>query len=202
MATNTIFIYGASGHGKVVADIIHACGFTLGGWIDDDPSKGYLSWETFCTLNSNAKVALGIGSNRIRSHIAHKIRSAGHALPILIHPSAVVSPSAIFQEGTVVMPLCIINADATIGAGTIINSGSIIEHDCRIGNYAHLSAHSSLAGNVTIGDYTHIGISASVIQRVSIGQESIIGAGATVISNLPDCITAVGIPAKIIKGIP
>lgn len=199
--TKTIFIYGASGHGKVIADIIHASGFTVGGWIDDDPSKNCLSWDHFCTLHQHAQIALGIGSNTLRSTIAKKIKTAGHTLPVLIHPTAVVSPSASLKGGSVVMPLCVINSEAKIGEGTIINSGSIIEHNCSIGNYVHISPNSSLAGNVTIGDYTHIGIASTIIQGLTIGKESVIGAGSTVISNLPDRITAVGIPAKIIKGI-
>lgn len=200
MAANKIFIYGASGHGKVIADIIQASGFSVGGWIDDDTEKGCFSWDDFCTLHTQANIALGIGSNNLRSIIAEKIKQAGHNLPILIHPTAVISPLALLKEGSVVMPLCVINADTTIGTGTIINSGSVVEHDCCIGNYVHISPNSSLAGNVTIGDYTHIGIGASIIQGITIGEESIIGAGSTIISNLPDHITAVGTPAKIIKG--
>ena len=200
MAANSIFIYGASGHGKVIADIIQASGFTVGGWIDDDATKSFLSWEDFCALHAQASIALGIGSNELRYAIAKKIKQAGHSLPVLIHPTAVVSPSASLQEGSVVMPLCVINAETKIAAGTIINSGSIIEHDCSIGEYVHISPNSSIAGNVKIGNFTHIGIGTSVIQGITIGEQSIIGAGATVISNLPDHITAVGTPAKIIKG--
>jgi UDP-N-acetylbacillosamine N-acetyltransferase len=201
VAANSIFIYGASGHGKVIADIIQASGFTVAGWIDDDTTKNCLSWEEFCTLHSNAHIALGIGSNILRFTIAEKIKQARHNLPVLIHPTAVISPSAQLQEGTVVMPLCVINADTKIAAGTIINSGSVIEHDCSIGKYVHISPNSSLAGNVTIGNYTHIGIGSSIIQGIIIGEKSMVGAGATVITNLPNYVTAVGVPAKIIKGL-
>lgn len=202
MAANNIYIYGASGHGKVIADIIQASGYTLGGWIDDDKTKNCLSWEDFCALHVQASIALGIGSNYIRSTVAKKVKLAGHNLPILIHPTAVVSPSVLLKEGSVVMPLCVINADTQIGAGVIINSGSVIEHDCLIGEYVHISPSSAIAGNVKIGEFTHIGIGASVIQGITIGEKSIIGAGTTVISNLPNHITAVGTPAKIIKGMP
>ncbi|MDP3301467.1 MAG: acetyltransferase [Sulfuricurvum sp.] len=201
MAENNIYIYGASGHGKVIADIIQASGFTLCGWIDDDKTKNCLSWDDFCALQTQANIALGIGSNHIRAAIAKKIKLAGYKLPVLIHPSAIVSPSAILKEATVVMPLCVINADTKIATGAIVNSGSIIEHDCYIGEYVHISPNSSIAGNVTIGNYTHIGIGTSIIQGITIGEESVIGAGATVICNLPSHITAVGTPAKIIKGL-
>jgi UDP-N-acetylbacillosamine N-acetyltransferase len=202
VAANSIFIYGASGHGKVIADIIQASGFTVGGWIDDDATKPFLSWEDFCALHSHASIALGLGSNELRYAIAKKIKHAGHSLPVLIHPTAVVSPSASLQEGSVVMPLCVINAETKIAAGTIINSGSIIEHNCSIGEYVHISPNSSIAGNVKIGNFTHIGIGTSIIQGITIGEESIIGAGSVIITNLPDHVTAVGIPAKIIKGMP
>lgn len=201
MAENNIYIYGASGHGKVIADIIQASGLTLCGWIDDDKTKNCLSWEDFCALQTQANIALGIGSNHLRAAIAKKIKLAGYKLPVLIHPSAIVSPSAILKEGTVVMPLCVINADTQIAEGVIINSGSIIEHDCRIGDYVHISPNSSIAGNVTIGDNTHIGIGTTIIQGITIGEESIVGAGTTVICNLPSHVTAIGTPAKIIKGL-
>jgi len=202
VASNTIFIYGASGHGKVIADIVQASGFIFGGFIDDDPAKNCLSWKDFCALHAQGSLALGIGSNHIRSAIAEKIKQAGYTLPVLIHPTAVISPSAVLKEGTVVMPLCIVNADTKIASGAIINSGSVIEHDCSIGEYVHISPSSSIAGNVTIGSYTHIGIGTAIIQGITIGEESIVGAGSAVITNLPDHITAVGIPAKIIKGMP
>ncbi|MDD5717853.1 MAG: acetyltransferase [Sulfuricurvum sp.] len=196
--TKEIYIYGNSGHGKVVADIALSCGYNVAGWIDDNPLNDSPDWETFIQTHTSCTIALGIGNNHIRFEIAQKIGEYGHQLPILIHPSAIVSPSARIASGTVVMPLSVINADAIIGAGVIVNSGAVIEHDCIIEDYAHISPNASLAGNVKIGKFSLIGIGTSVVQNIVIGEGSVIGAGSAVIGNIPDNCTAVGVPSKII----
>jgi UDP-N-acetylbacillosamine N-acetyltransferase len=194
-----IYIYGISGHGQVVADIANSCGYTISGWIDDDIKNDALNWDRFIQTHTSCPIALGIGNNHTRAELLKKITQMGYKLPALIHPSAIVSPSATIESGTVIMPLCVINAHAVIGKGVIINSGAIIEHDCILGDYSHISPNVALAGNVTIGDYTHIGIGATIIQNITVGKNALIGAGSVVIGHFPDNCTAAGAPSKIIR---
>lgn len=193
--TKEIYIYGISGHGQVVADIATACGYTIAGWIDDGINTSP-DWETFIQIHPSSAIVLGVGNNLIRAQLAKKILQNGYTLPALIHPSAVISPSAIIAQGAVVMPLCVVNAHANIEQGVIINSGAIIEHDCMIGEFAHISPNVALAGGVSIGAMSHVGIGSSVIQNITIGKNSIIGAGSVVIHNIPDECTAIGVPCK------
>lgn len=196
-----IYIYGASGHGKVVADIAKAVGYTVVAFVDDDESK-----DEFCALPciradkmQKLPVALGIGSNKARYTVFEKLKKGSFETPALIHPSAVISPSARIAEAAVVMPNGVVNADASIGIGCIVNTAAVVEHDCSIGDFVHISPNAALAGGVTVGEMSHIGIGANVIQLVSIGKGCIIGAGAAVISDISDNTTAVGVPAKVIK---
>jgi len=199
-ATDTIAIYGKSGHGKVVADIAMANGFSEIIWVDDDPEKeNCISYPLFLEQFFSIPVALGIGNNHVRKKIFERLENDGCSIATLIHPSAVISPSVHLSNGTVVMPLAVINADSVIGEGSIINSATVIEHDCNIGAFSHISPNAALAGNVSVGSETHIGIGASVIQGITIGNRSIIAAGSVVIHSLPDAIMAVGIPAQIKK---
>lgn len=194
-----IYIYGKSGHGKVVADIALANSYVISGWIDDDPRKEAMSWEKFNQLiPKGTSIALGIGDNAIRKSLAYKILSAGYSLPPLIHPSAIVSPSVSIESGAVIMPLCVINANAHVGTGVIINSAAIIEHDCIIEGFVHISPNAALAGNVKIGSMSHIGIGSSIIQNITIGENTLIGAGSVVIDSIPPKCTAVGIPCRVI----
>lgn len=196
---NTIYIYGMSGHGKVVADIALANGYVISGWIDDDPQKEAISWEKFNqSIPKGTAIALGIGDNLIRKSVFQKVLTAGYTLPSLIHPSAIIAPSVSLGNSTVIMPLCVINADATIGTGTIINTASIIEHDCKVGNFVHISPNVALGGNVQIEDLTHIGIGSCIIQNIRVGENSVIGAGSTVIQAIPSNVTAVGNPSRVI----
>ena len=190
--TKSIYIYGASGHGRVLADIALDNGYEEIIFLDD--SKGMKFSEDLQKFD----MIIGIGDNKVRFKIQEKVLNLGFKIVNLIHSSAIISRSVEFGKGVVVMPGAIINAQASIGDGVIVNSGVIVEHECKIGHFAHLSPNVSLAGNVDIGEFSHMGISSLAIQGIKIGKDVIIGAGAVVIRDVKDSVTAVGVPAKTI----
>jgi acetyltransferase EpsM len=194
-------IFGASGHAKVVLDILLTNGISITSIVDDNPTVPNLLnipiiYSKDFILKETDEFIIAIGENSIRKTIVEKYNFQFYKA---IHPDATVSQFASIAEGTVVMPQAVINAAATIGKHCIINSRSIVEHDCVLEDYVHISPNASLAGNVTIGKGSQIGIGASVIQGVKIGKWVTIGAGAVVTQDIPDNCTAVGIPAKPIK---
>lgn len=188
----SIYIYGASGHGLVVADLARACGYDTISWIDDGENE-HPSFEEI-DKNMNIPIVIGIGDNKTRSMIFHKVRKANMKLITLVHPSAVVSQSVTIGQGSVVMPNVVINAQTKIGCATILNSASVIEHENIIGDFVHISPNVALAGNVTILDYSHIGIGSSVKQGVVIGENSTIGVGSVVIKDIGTAQIAYGNP--------
>jgi len=194
-----IAIYGKSGHGKVLADIARARGFKEILWIDDDPKKEALRFLDFYEFYHDVPVLLGVGDNHTRKKLFHSLKSKGFSLPSIAHPSAIISESAEISEGSVIMPNAVINADVKIAQGVIVNTGAIIEHDCIIEDFVHISPKVALAGGVRVAKFSHIGIGVNVIQGVMIGENAIVGAGASVIRDLPSDVTAVGVPAKVIK---
>ena len=202
-----VVVYGASGHGKVVVDILRANGVKIEGFVDDDPQKsgevsglkilGNIKWLT--QRATQISVALGIGDNFYRCRIAEHCIAAGIHLATAIHPSATVAASATISSGTAIMPHAVINADAVIGQGAIINTAAIVEHDCSIGNFSHLSPRVAIGGHVQVGDLAWLGIGSTVIPNRKIGKGAIIGAGSTVIHDVDDWVVAVGTPAYILK---
>ena len=200
-------VYGASGHGKVVADILQACGVELQGFVDDDPNAagkgvkilGDGEWLVREAARRPVDVALGIGDNFQRRGVADHVARSNVTLISAVHPSATISPSATICSGAVIMAQAVVNADAAIGRGAIINTGAIVEHDCIVGDYAHLSPKAAIGGHVTIGDFAWLGIGSSVIPNIEIGKGSIIGAGATVTTDIKEWIVAVGTPARMLK---
>jgi len=196
---NTIAIYGAGGHGRVVADIARALGYRRIVMIDDGPN-GHPDFDTFARdTDRKIPVALGVGENRVRRAIYARIRERGFDVATLIHPGAVVSPSAAVGEGCVVMPLCVINSEARIETGAILNSGCVVEHDCRIGAFAHISPNASLAGGVRVGEESHVGIGATVLPGVAVGMGSVLGAGSVLLADLPPHTVAAGVPAAVVR---
>ncbi len=189
----TIGIYGASGHGKVVADIAKLCGYKKVIFIDDN-KKEYLSLQEY-QKKYNYPIAWGIGDNEIRSKKAQLIEE----FVTLIHPKAIVAQDVKIDRGSVIMAGAIINPSASIGKHTIINTATVIEHDCIIEDFVHIAPNCSLAGNVRIGKKSFIGIGSTIIQNISIGENCIIGAASLVLDNIEDNVTAFGSPAKIYK---
>ncbi|BCD67755.1 acetyltransferase [Nitratiruptor sp. YY09-18] len=185
-----IGIYGASGHGKVVADIASLLGYTY--IFIDDGKNEYIDFATY-QKRYNYPIAWGIGDNATRAALAQRVSEQ----ITLIHPQAMVSNSAKIAPGCVVMAGVVINADAKIGEGTIINTGSIIEHDCKIGKFCHIAPNCALAGGVEVDNRSFIGIGSCVIPQIKIGKESIIGAGSVVLKDVPPKVIAYGNPAKI-----
>jgi len=190
----SIYIYGASGHGLVVADVARACGYDDIIFIDDGEND-YLTFEEV-NKNTHIPIAFGIGSNTIRAKLFEKAENEGFEIVSLTHPSAIISTSATIGKGTVIMPNVVVNAKATIGDGVILNTNCVIEHECEVDNFVHISPKVALAGDVKVGAFTHIGIGTCVIQGLVIGKKSIVGAGSVVVKNIHDNIKAYGNPCK------
>jgi len=200
MTKAKIFLYGAGGHGRVIADIIRGYRqYSFEGFIDDNPKIGAIRFDDFIKYHSGSFVALGVGDNYQRKKIFNKLQKLGVKIATLVDPSALIGSNVKIKKGVIIMPGVIINSKALIQRGAIINSGSIIEHDCAIGSFAHISPGVTLGGDVTIGAKTHIGLNSSIIPQVCIGSNSIIGAGSVVVKDIPKNVTAFGVPAKVIK---
>ena len=198
---NKLFLYGASGHCKVVIDILQSNDEIITAIIDDNPkTEQLLEIKVYRSdaynFSNESKLIIAIGDNEIRKAIVQKLKADFH---IAIHPNAIISKHATIGEGTVIAPGVIINAAAVIGKHCIINTAAIVEHDCVIEDYVHLSPNSALAGGVSVGEGTHIGIGAKVIQGIKIGKWATIGAGAVIIKDVPDFAVVVGNPGRIIK---
>lgn len=193
-----IYIYGASGHGLVVADIAKSCRYTVQ-FIDDGKNE----YPTFDEIKDSidAPIALGIGQNKIRKMIFKRLEKYGLEITTLIHPSSIISESVKVGIGSVVMPLVVVNAETTIGKGVILNTASVIEHESCIGDFVHISPNVSCAGTVKIRESSHIGIGSCIIQGIHIGNDVIIGAGSTVISDIGNDVLAYGNPCETKKEI-
>ena len=206
-------IVGASGHGKVVADIAEQLGYSVNFYDDAYPSKTHIEHWTIkgtCAdlvalkntdnpLDTSCNVIVAIGNNDIRAQKIQLLKQHNFNLISLIHPSAVISKYANIGSGTVVFACAIINAFANVGVGCIINTGSIVEHDCKLDDFVHICPNSVLAGGVTVGEKSWVGIGSQVKQLVTIGNNCLIGAGSTVIKNIPDNVTAFGSPAVVVQ---
>ena len=206
----TLLIWGAGGHAKVVADLARESGWSVVGYLDEVPARhgqefygalilGGSSALTSPGVDRNCQIIVAIGSHAVRDRCLQDALREGFTVPVLIHPAAVVSPTAQLEYGTVVMAGAIVQAETRIGPGGIINTGASVDHDCVLGRCVHIAPGARLTGQVLVGDHTLVGVGAVVIPRVRIGMNCTIGAGAAVIGDVPDGQTVVGVPAKSVS---
>lgn len=200
-----LVIIGAGGHGKVVLEIAKTMVIydeivflddkNVGKYVMNQLIVGQVS--SYRAMDTQGiELIVAIGDNNTRLTLLEEIMNKGYIVPILKHPSAVVSQSATVGRGTVIMPNAIINAQAHIGQGVIVNTGAIVEHDCKVADGVHLSPRSTLGGGVSIGEKTWLGIGAMVKHQLTIEKDITIGMGAVVTKSIKESGIYVGIPAK------
>lgn len=204
-----VAVWGAGGHGRVLADVVRASGHSLACFVDARPVEvpGVPSLRESDVLGCIAATgglpegidAVGVGIGRASARARLLGLLDGLAMPPLVHPSATVSPSASLGRGAVVFPGAVVNAEARIGDGVIINSRAVVEHGCSVADFAHVAPGAVLCGDVAVGAQAWIGAGAVVIQRLRVGRGATVGAGSIVIREVPEYAVVVGNPARVVR---
>tara|TARA_R110002050_G_scaffold296426_1_gene456399 strand:- start:46737 stop:48509 length:1773 start_codon:yes stop_codon:yes gene_type:complete len=220
MSTNitkkpNIVIIGASGHAKVIIDIIERLNkYNIIGLIDSFKPIGS-SIFNYKILGSEKEITnlgniynfnegiIAIGDNWTRKTIHNKIKRIAPHFGFInaIHPNSIIGKNVKIGTGTVIMAGVIVNSDARIGHFCIINTKASLGHDSILNEYSSLAPNATIGGNVEIGICSAISLGSNIIQDITIGKHSIIGAGSLVVRDIDDFSMAYGVPAKFIKKI-
>jgi sugar O-acyltransferase (sialic acid O-acetyltransferase NeuD family) len=199
-----IVIIGASGHGKVIADIAKNNGYKEIVFLDDNievkECGGYpvVGTSRDAVQYEDSDFIVAIGNAAIRQRIFKNLMDKALHICTLIHPNAVIAEDVSIGIGTVVMAGTVINSGVKIGNACIINTCSSVDHDCRIDDFVHVSIGVHIAGTVHVGERTWLGAGAIISNNLEIVSDCMIGAGAVVINDIKESGTYVGVPARII----
>ncbi len=209
MKKKSLIIAGASGHGKVIADIaVKTNEYDKIVFLDDNPDvkeiMGFLvvgrivpDEQLFCQIlgNDDLEFVVAIGNSKIRMEKQEMFEHAGMKPATLVHPAAVVGMDVRLGEGSVLMANAVVNSGTVIGKGCIVNTAATVDHDNQIGDYVHVSVGSHLAGTVHVGNHTWIGAGAVISNNLNVCADCMIGAGAVVVKNIEKPGVYVGVPA-------
>lgn len=211
-----VVIIGAGGHGRETAEILQHQAKVSGGprplgFIDDNihlhgaeigglPVLG--GWGWFDGVDrGDVAVICAVGSPKICKLLAERAQRIGLTFASAISPHSLISPTAHLGKGLTIFPNVVINTNAIVSDCVIFNVNVTVSHDTMVGQYSNINPAANLAGNVSVGEGCYVGMGAKVIQGISIGDWAVIGAGAVVIRDIPEKVTAVGVPAKVVKGV-
>lgn len=200
-----LIVFGAGGHGRVVADAARRSGRWKDIVFADDRFRNMENAERLPVIGAFADAlggqrdyaaALGIGNNARRLEVAETLREKGIPLPAIVHPDATVAEDAAIADAVVVLARAVLQPGARAGFASIINTASVVEHDCVLEEGVHVSPGACLGGEVRVGRGAWIGMGAVVAHLLSIGAGAVVGAGAAVTVDVPGNVTVVGVPAK------
>jgi len=193
-----VYLYGASGHAKVVMDIARLAYYDVPCLIDDNPEVNELAGVPVVhSAEGLNPIIVTIGDCKIRRRIVEMLGEREYMT--VIHPNAVKAESAKLGWGTVVMAGAILNPYVEVGNHSIINTGASLDHDVKVGDFVHIAPHCTLCGEVEVGEGSWIGAGTTVIQEIKIGKNCFIGAGSVVVKDIPDDSFCYGNPARIRK---
>lgn len=209
-----LIIVGASGFGREVACLVKDINrieptWNLLGLVDDSLQGNTV--EGFPVLGSVASlpelypksfVAIAIADPSIRKRLVETITGYGLQFATLIHPSVSISDFIRIGEGTIVCRNTILTTNVNIGNHCIINVNCSFGHDTVVKEYTSIMSHNAIAGDVIIGAGCYFGLNCTVINKVTLGSWSTYGAGTVIVKDMPDHVTAVGVPAKVIRKSP
>lgn len=201
MAAAPVILIGAGGHALVVAEACRALNRPILGVLDDrvdSPAITRLGLSHLGALRekpASSAWVLCVGDVRTRADLLESLGASSTAEPI-VHPSAVIAPSAALGIGVFVGPRAVVHSFATIEAHAIINTGAIIEHDCVIGRNTHVAPGSVIAGSTSVGSDCLLGVGCRVLPRLRIGDMCTVGAGSVVLRDVDARARVVGVPAR------
>lgn len=211
---NQVVIVGAGGHAREVLDILFDIRRTGGdaepiGFVDDNPELhgrvlagvpvlGSIEWLKDANPES-ISVVCAVGTPRVQRILVQRVNELGFRFAQVISPRSYISSNAQIGQGVSIFPNAVVNSGAIIGDHVTLNVAATVSHDTVVKPYSNINPGVHLAGNVLIGEGCYIGMGANIIQGTSVDVWSVIGAGSVVVRNIPGHVTAVGVPARVVK---
>lgn len=206
--TKTLYILGAGGHGKVIADAAKKMKQWDEIYFLDDKLIGekLLDLTVKDKINNakqykqqNSEYIIAIGDNYKRRELQTNLVEIGCKFATIIHPFSSIGENVKIGAGTVILAGVVVNSSTVIGEGCILNTSVSLDHDSNLKDYVHLSPGVRLAGNVTIGKNTWLGINSTVINNVRINKNCVIGASSLIREEILEEGTYVGNPIRRVK---
>ncbi|WP_400192082.1 acetyltransferase [Hymenobacter sp. B81] len=210
-----LVIVGAGGFGREVLMLVRQLNemrqqWDVLGFYDDQPPADAdrlhdLPWlGTVADLNATTETryaAVAVGNTQQRASVVERLSSPHVHFATLIHPSVTLRGYQNVQigAGSIICQGCVFTCDIVLGRHVLLNLGCTIGHDAVLEDFCSLMPQANVGGEAFLETGVYLGTNATVINQVRVGAGTIVGAGAVAVRDLPARVTAVGVPAQVIK---
>ncbi len=213
MSADGIFVIGASGHAKVVIDVIERQGvWRVAGLIDTYKTPGtelmgypVLGPEdclpVFMTRHNAGGAIIAIGDNQVRQRMALRVAEIAPSLAFVsaVHPAAHIAREVQIGKGVDIMAGVTVNPGTRIGDFCFLNTNASVDHDNVLEPFSCVQPNAATGWNVRLGARSVLAMGATVVPGISIGADTIIGAGSTVLRDVPPRVVAYGTPCRLVR---
>ena len=210
-----VVIIGAGGQGRETLWYLEAAARVgeapeVLGFVDDDdsiqgqsrggkPVLGGIEWLLERGRSADLLAICAVGSPVLKRALVERCKDSGVRFTSVRHPAALVSPYAEVGEGAILAPFAVVTTQTRLGRHVLLNTNASVAHDCDIADYVTVAPGARVSGAVTLEEGVDLGTGAVVLPGRRVGAWTIVGAGAVVRQDLPAHVTAVGVPARVIK---
>ena len=204
----TVHIVGAGDFGREVfhwcRDALSADEYRIRGFIDTrsvdlshlGPAGVVVGDDRSCRIEPDDRFVLAIARIDLRRKVVAALQDRGAQFLQVIHPTAVIAPTATIGEGVVVCPYAIVSDRGTLREFAMLNYYASCGHDAEVGAFSVLSPYATLTGYAALESEVFMGAHSTVIPRKRVGARSTIGANSAVIDDVASDTTMVGVPAR------
>jgi sugar O-acyltransferase (sialic acid O-acetyltransferase NeuD family) len=204
-APRALLVFGAGGHGRVVAD--SAC--RMGAWAHvagSDRNAALCQGELLpgvamvspdVALGDLWQIHLAIGRADWRQREA--LFWGLDRLASVLHPCSAVGAAVAMGAGCFCAAQSTVAPGARLGHCVIVNHGAVVDHDAVVGDFSHIAPGALLGGGAVVGARCLIGAGAVLLPGVVVADDVVVGAGAVVIRNVCEAGVYVGSPARRIR---
>ena len=213
-ALRKIAVFGAGGFGLEVAMMIEQInevslqweliGFFDDGALEEKVIDGYPvlgGIEKLNQWNADLSLVIALGAPKAKKRVLGRINNKMISYPVLMHPSVILGNKKYLTigEGSIICAGTIITTNISIGRHVLLNLACTVGHEAVIGDFSSFMPTCNVSGKVKIGEANFWGTGAKIINKKATGDNVLVGAGSVVIEDIPDDVTVVGVPARIIK---
>jgi len=205
-----MIIVGASGCGREIADWVEQINavkpeWEIAGFLDDNLKalEGVrCAYPVIGTIADHVPeqgtgYVMGIASPRIKKMLSMRLEEKGAEFVSVIHPTTIISPSAVIGKGLVTYPNSKIGAGVQLGDFVTLQS-TIVGHDVQAEDYVTISSSCGLTGGVRLKRGCFVGDHAAVSIGLTIGEGAYVGIGSVVIRDVDPWKKVFGNPARVI----